>query len=76
MSIKREQLVNELLNMGFVYSHTTGSHMLFKHPLGARPIGICHNAKNKVFGPAAYKQVLKEAHRSIELGKQLQAKRS
>jgi predicted RNA binding protein YcfA (HicA-like mRNA interferase family) len=73
--MKREQLVDVLLNMGFVYSHTNGSHMLFKHAEGARPIGICHNSKNRFFGPAAYKQVIKEARLSLQLGKQLQAKR-
>lgn len=76
MSVKREDLVKELELMGFVYSHTSGSHMVYKHPQGARPIGVWHNSKNKVFGPAGYKQVIKEAKMSIELGKQYQAKRA
>jgi predicted RNA binding protein YcfA (HicA-like mRNA interferase family) len=76
MSVKREQLVSELVAMGFVYSHTSGSHMIYKHPDGARTIGVCHNSKNKVFGPAAYKQVIKEARQSIELGKQYKLKRA
>ena len=76
MSVKREQLLEEMQAMGFVYSHTSGSHMIYKHPLGARPVGVCHNSKNKVFGPAAYKQVIKECRMSIELGKQLKLKRA
>lgn len=76
MSVKREQVIADIQAMGFVYSHTSGSHMVFKHPDGARTIGICHNSKNKVFGPAAYKQVIKEARMSIETGKQYKLKRA
>lgn len=74
MSITREQLVLDIQAMGFVYSHTTGSHMRFIHSTGAS-VGICHTSKNKVFGLPAYKQVIKEAKQGIERVKQLQAKR-
>jgi predicted RNA binding protein YcfA (HicA-like mRNA interferase family) len=74
--MKRVDLIKLIEGMGFSYSHTNGSHMIYKHPMGARTIGICNNAKNKDFGPAGVKQVLKEARLSIELGKQLINKRT
>lgn len=74
--MKRTEVVSMLNDLGFAYSHTKGSHMIFKHPDGARPVGLCHNSKNKEFGPAAVKILLREASQSIELGRQLKAKRA
>ena len=43
---------------GFVYSHTTGSHMVFKHPDG-RKTTIPHHA-NEEIGPGLLNKIIKK----------------
>ena len=42
---------------GFVYSHTTGSHMVYKHPDG-RKTTIPHHAGEEI-GPGLLNKILK-----------------
>lgn len=44
--------------LGFVYSHTTGSHMIFKHPDG-RKTTIPHHSGEKI-GPGLLNKILKK----------------
>jgi len=44
--------------LGFVYSHTTGSHMVYKHPNGRRTT-IPHHAREEV-GPGLLNKIIKK----------------
>ncbi len=43
---------------GFIYSHTTGSHMVYKHPDG-RKTTIPHHAGEKI-GPGLLNKIIKK----------------
>ncbi len=43
---------------GFVYSHTTGSHMVYKHPDGRRTT-IPHHAGQEI-GPGLLNKIIKK----------------
>ena len=43
---------------GFVYSHTTGSHMVYKHPDGRRTT-IPHHAREEI-GPGLLNKIIKK----------------
>lgn len=63
-----------LLSMGFVFSRCSGSHNMYIHPDGIRPVLLCRNGKNKIFGRALIAKIKSEANRSIELGRQTKSK--
>ena len=44
--------------LGFVYSHTTGSHMVYKHPDGRR-VTIPHHAGEEL-GPGLLNKIIKK----------------
>jgi len=43
-----KEVVKIITKLGFVYSHTTGSHMVFKHSDGRRTT-IPHHAGEEIF---------------------------
>ena len=43
--------------LGFIYSHTTGSHMIYKHPDGRRTT-IPHHAGEEI-GPGLLTKIMK-----------------
>lgn len=65
-----------LLSMGFCYSRCNGSHRVYIHPEGRRPVLLIHNSKNNTFGPKLVSRIIKEAETSITEGKELRAKRA
>lgn len=44
--------------LGFIYSHTTGSHMVYKHPDGRRTT-IPHHAGEEI-GPGLLNKIIKK----------------
>ena len=44
--------------LGFVYSHTTGSHMVYKHPDGRRTT-VPHHAGEEI-GPGLLNKIIKK----------------
>jgi len=44
--------------LGFIYSHTTGSHMVYKHPDGRRAT-IPHHAGEEI-GPGLLNKIIKK----------------
>jgi predicted RNA binding protein YcfA (HicA-like mRNA interferase family) len=44
--------------LGFIYSHTTGSHMIYKHPDGRRTT-IPHHAGEEL-GPGLLNKIIKK----------------
>ena len=53
-----KELGNIIQKFGFVYSHTTGSHMIFKHPDG-RKTSIPHHSREDI-GPGLLNKILKK----------------
>lgn len=44
--------------LGFIYSHTTGSHMVYKHP-GGRRATIPHHSGEEI-GPGLLNKIIKK----------------
>ena len=44
--------------LGFIYSHTIGSHMVYKHPDG-RKVTIPHHAREEI-GPGLLGKIIKK----------------
>lgn len=53
-----KELGKIIQKLGFVYSHTTGSHMIFKHTDG-RKTSIPHHNEEKI-GPGLLNKILKK----------------
>lgn len=43
---------------GFVYSHTTGSHMVYNHPDGRKTVIPCHAGEE--IGPGLLNKIIKK----------------
>ena len=52
-----KELAKIAVKLGFVYSHTTGSHMVYKHPDGRKTV-IPHHA-NEEIGPGLLNKIIK-----------------
>ncbi len=52
-----KELAKIAVKLGFVYSHTTGSHMIYKHPDG-RKTTIPHHAGEEI-GPGLLNKIIK-----------------
>lgn len=57
-----------LLSLGFMFSRCKGSHNMYVHPNGIRPVLLCRNGNNKTFGKALIAKIISEANSSIRLG--------
>lgn len=53
-----KELAKIVEKFGFVYSHTTGSHMVYKHPDGRRTTIPCHNSEE--IGPGLLLKIIKK----------------
>lgn len=53
-----KELAKIVTKLGFVYSHTTGSHMVFKHPDGRKTI-IPHHSGEEI-GPGLLLKIIKK----------------
>lgn len=53
-----KELAKVVERFGFVYSHTTGSHMVYKHPDG-RMTTIPHHAGEEI-GPGLLNKIIKK----------------
>ena len=53
-----KELAKIVERFGFVYSHTTGSHMVYKHPDGRRTT-IPHHAGEEI-GPGLLNKIIKK----------------
>ena len=53
-----KELAKIVEKFGFVYSHTTGSHMTYKHPDGRRTT-IPHHAGEEI-GPGLLNKIIKK----------------
>jgi len=53
-----KELAKIVEKFGFVYSHTTGSHMVYKHPDGRRTT-IPHHAGEEI-GPGLMGKIIKK----------------
>ena len=51
------ELAKIIEKFGFIYSHTTGSHMVYKHPDGRRTT-IPHHAGEEI-GPGLLNKIIK-----------------
>ncbi len=58
-----KELAKIVEKLGFIYSHTTGSHMVYKHPDG-RKTTIPHHAGEEI-GPGLLNEPLRPKGRSI-----------
>ena len=52
-----KELAKIAQKLGFVYSHTTGSHMVYNHPDGRKTV-IPHHAGEEI-GPGLLNKILK-----------------
>ena len=52
-----KELAKIVEKFGFIYSHTTGSHMMYKHPDGRRTT-IPHHAGEEI-GPGLLNKIIK-----------------
>ncbi|NCN38755.1 MAG: hypothetical protein COY38_00130 [Candidatus Aenigmarchaeota archaeon CG_4_10_14_0_8_um_filter_37_24] len=57
-SLTGNQLGKIIEKFGFVYSHTTGSHMVYKHPDGRRTTIPCHSEEK--IGPGLLTKIIKQ----------------
>ncbi len=55
--ITGKELAKVAEKLGFIYSHTTGSHMVYYHPDGRRTV-IPHHAREEI-GPGLLTKILK-----------------
>ena len=53
-----KELAKVVEKLGFIYSHTTGSHMVYKHPDGRRTT-IPHHAGEEI-GPGLLNKIIKK----------------
>ncbi len=53
-----KELARVAEKLGFIYSHTTGSHMIFKHPDGRRTT-IPHHTGEEI-GPGLLNKIIKK----------------
>lgn len=53
-----KELAKIIVKFGFVYSHTTGSHMIYKHPDG-RMTSIPHHAGEEI-GQGLLNKIIKK----------------
>ena len=53
-----KELAKIVEKFGFIYSHTTGSHMVYKHPDG-RKTTIPHHS-NEEIGPGLFNRIIKK----------------
>ena len=53
-----KELAKIVKRLGFVHSHTTGSHMMYKHPDGRRTI-IPHHGGEQI-GPGLLNKIIKK----------------
>ncbi len=53
-----KQVAKVVEKLGFFHSHTTGSHMMYKHPDGRRTT-IPHHAGEKI-GPGLLNKIIKK----------------
>ena len=53
-----KELAKIVEKFGFVYSHTTGSHMVYKHPDGRRTTIPCHSGEE--IGPGLLLKIIKK----------------
>ncbi|MEK6809696.1 MAG: type II toxin-antitoxin system HicA family toxin [Nanoarchaeota archaeon] len=52
-----KELAKIVERLGFIYSHTTGSHMIYKHPDGSRTT-IPHHSGEEI-GPGLLNKIIK-----------------
>lgn len=57
-AITGKELAKIVEKFGFMYSHTTGSHMVYKHPDG-RKTTIPHHAREEI-GPGLLNNIIKQ----------------
>ena len=55
--ITGKQLAKVAEKLGFIYSHTTGSHMVYNHPDGRKTV-IPHHAGEEI-GPGLLTKIMK-----------------
>lgn len=53
-----KELAKIVERFGFLYSHTTGSHMVYKHPDGRRTTIPCHSGEE--IGPGLLVKIIKK----------------
>ena len=53
-----KELAKIVEKFGFVYSHTTGSHTMYKHPDGRRTTIPCHSGEE--IGPGLLLKIIKK----------------
>lgn len=53
-----KELGKIIVKLGFIYSHTTGSHMIYKHPDG-RKTTIPHHSGEEI-GPGLLNKIIKK----------------
>ena len=53
-----KELAKIIEKAGFVYSHTTGSHLVYKHPDGRRTV-IPHHSGEEI-GPGLLNKIIKK----------------
>lgn len=53
-----KELAKIVEKFGFIYSHTTGSHMVYKHPDG-RKTTIPHHSREEI-GPGLLNKIIKK----------------
>ncbi len=53
-----KELAKVVERLGFIYSHTTGSHMIYKHPDGRRTT-IPHHSGEEI-GPGLLNKIIKQ----------------
>ena len=53
-----KELARIVRKFGFVYSHTTGSHMVYRHPDGRKTV-IPHHAGEEI-GPGLLNKIIKK----------------
>jgi predicted RNA binding protein YcfA (HicA-like mRNA interferase family) len=70
------EVVKELEKLGFTFDRVSGSHYLYKHVDGLRPIILCHKANNHTFGITLVNKIIKEAKLSIVMGIEARENRS
>jgi predicted RNA binding protein YcfA (HicA-like mRNA interferase family) len=53
-----KEVAKAVEKFGFVYSHTTGSHMIYKHPDGRKTSIPCHAGEE--IGPGLLGKIIKK----------------